>query len=630
MIDKGKKAILKGAIAAVITGTLASGTLVYLNNGNEKTGCIVKEYEALRDKKDMTIMIYMNGSSLESMDGEATKDINEIIENYPKEANLNIVVECGGTEIWDKEELAGEGNKRFLIDKNGIEVVETLEKRNMGETDTLSDFINYGMEAYPAERYMLDFWDHGGGSVKGFGEDENFGGDSLELGEIYDGIKNSKAEDKKIDIIGFDACLMNTVETCNILKDNAEYLVASQEVEPGEGWNYKWLLNLNNKDITDEKICECIVDEYIDYYKNGRCNLDISVIDLEKFKELEEIISDFFEKIPTHDKELLKEVSKLRTKGNSFGTGYGEKKTGDMLDLASLINNLNCVLKDKYYPIYDFNNCVIYKGVLGYEEEPSGLSIYLPVNSEETLVEDYHNYSNSHYDDKYIEFIGKYIEFLLEEEGYSFENLNPYLVDNVAKVSLNKEDINNLAAVYLATYKETSYGSGVYELLSTDSDVKIDVEGTVSSDVENSFTYINNELFSTIEKSFTKSELELYSPVLLNGDEAYLLIEYDFNNCNGTVLGAIRGFDPSEAQNKIINIKDGDEITPLFPFKDDSDISSISKDKIYNDEYFKGNMIKADEKGLDINDGELEGKEKIKYSFILINSSQEKYEININ
>ena len=80
-------------------------------------------------------------------------------------------------------------------------------------------------------------WDHGGGSVSGFGYDENNPDeeDTLTLKEIKKALKNI---DEKLEFIGFDACLMSNFELAYTIKDKAKYLIASEETEPGTGWYY--------------------------------------------------------------------------------------------------------------------------------------------------------------------------------------------------------------------------------------------------------------------------------------------------------------------------------------------------------------------------------------------------------
>lgn len=110
----------------------------------------------------------------------------------------------------------------------------------MGDASTLTDFLTWGQENYAAEKNMLVLWDHGGGAAKGVCFDENYGFDALTLNELHTALADAEL-DTKFDIIGFDACLMATIETADTVQDYAEYMVASEEIEPSGGWDYKAL-----------------------------------------------------------------------------------------------------------------------------------------------------------------------------------------------------------------------------------------------------------------------------------------------------------------------------------------------------------------------------------------------------
>ena len=96
-------------------------------------------------------------------------------------------------------------------------------------------------------------WDHGGGSVSGFGYDEHSQNedDTLTLDELKYALQTSGVH---FDFIGFDACLMATAETAYSLKDHSNYLVASEETEPGTGWEYTSLLNTISKNTSQNTL----------------------------------------------------------------------------------------------------------------------------------------------------------------------------------------------------------------------------------------------------------------------------------------------------------------------------------------------------------------------------------------
>src|SRR5690606_22703317 len=129
--------------------------------------------------------------------------------------------------------------------------LQDLGEGNMGDPATLADFIAYGLENYPADRGALDVWDHGG-AWPGFGPDDSHGV-VLTLPEIAQGLQGglARAGRQELTMIGFDACLMATYEVAMITRPFGEYLLASEELEPGHGWDYAALRVLRDDPSTD-------------------------------------------------------------------------------------------------------------------------------------------------------------------------------------------------------------------------------------------------------------------------------------------------------------------------------------------------------------------------------------------
>ena len=118
--------------------------------------------------------------------------------------------------------------------------VEELAPRDMGRPDTLTDFIRYGTQSYPAEHYGLICWNHGAGQIEGFGNDANFEESSLSIDELHSALAHA-ALPSPFDFIGMDACLMGNLELVCALQKNADYLIASEELEPQYGYDYFWM-----------------------------------------------------------------------------------------------------------------------------------------------------------------------------------------------------------------------------------------------------------------------------------------------------------------------------------------------------------------------------------------------------
>ncbi|XME01129.1 clostripain-related cysteine peptidase [Lachnospiraceae bacterium C1.1] len=189
-----------------------------------------------------TLMVYMVGSNLESQMGAATQDMQEMaLSGYDPE-KMNIVVCAGGAKKWWNSSVKKKELSAYIMQDEDIVPFYEMEGTNMSEPETLTEFINAAKDSYPAEKYSLILWNHGGGVVVGYGADENYGNEMLSVKQLSSAIEDSDVcKEGKFEWIGFDACMMGMVEVADALKDDAAYMIASEEVEAQDGWNYKAL-----------------------------------------------------------------------------------------------------------------------------------------------------------------------------------------------------------------------------------------------------------------------------------------------------------------------------------------------------------------------------------------------------
>ncbi|MDD2353139.1 MAG: clostripain-related cysteine peptidase, partial [Atribacterota bacterium] len=233
----------------------------------------------------VTMMIYMCGTDLEARGGMATSDLQEIL-NAEIAENVNIIVETGGTSRWQNSVIDSRTNQRYRILNEGLEILEEdLGRKSMVNPSTLSDFIRYSAANYPADRYMLIMWDHGGGSLSGYGYDQYHANDSMTLDEINTALKDGGC---LFDLIGFDACLMATLETAIVLEPYADYMIASEEVEPGIGWYYTgWITALSeNTSIPTIELGKRLIDDYVRTVRSQvpQSQATLSLVDLAEVK----------------------------------------------------------------------------------------------------------------------------------------------------------------------------------------------------------------------------------------------------------------------------------------------------------------------------------------------------------
>ena len=220
---------------------------------------------------EITILIYMNGSDLESFCGFATQDIYEMMDADSSD-KVHILIETLGTQQWQHPGIAGDHTQRFEIKDHQLVLLnDRLPQLDCTDPDTLTDFLKWGGSLYPSDRYFLILWDHGGGSVDGFGYDEWQNEEaSLTMVEMVQALYESGM---KFDFIGMDACIMSSIEVCYALYDYCDYCVLSEDFESALGWSYSgWISALaQNSSIDTVSLARIIIDDMIytndqDYY----------------------------------------------------------------------------------------------------------------------------------------------------------------------------------------------------------------------------------------------------------------------------------------------------------------------------------------------------------------------------
>lgn len=295
-----------------------------------------------------TIMVYMVGSDLESQYGNATLDLEEMMAAGADTEHNNIVVYTGGASEWKINELSADKNAILMLEKDkSFGIVETTDALNMGEADTLSTFINYCFDNYESETYSLVLWNHGAGPVYGFGVDENYK-DLLTMDEMKKAFEDSVgARGARFEWVGFDACIMNSLEVADLLAPYANYMIASQETEPGWGWDYAFLSETSNEILTGEQMGRSIIDSYMQYseqvfdmYPRLYCDLTMSCIDLNKYQATEDALDSCFNDLDAGlTVENYPELVRNRENTRSFAT-YASNFDYGMVDAVHLLNQI--------------------------------------------------------------------------------------------------------------------------------------------------------------------------------------------------------------------------------------------------------------------------------------------------
>ena len=330
-----------------------------------------------------TIFVYLCGTDLESEYGAATGDIEEMC--YAASSDkVRFVIQTGGTQQWQNNFVTS-GCGRYLVQDNDVVTLDEFEARNMGDPATLADFLTWGVQEYPAEHMGVILWNHGGGSISGVCFDELNDNDSLSVRELdsalYTVFENMS---DRFEFIGFDACLMGTVETANILASYARYMYGSQETEPGNGWDYTEIGNYlaSNPGANGAELGQVVADGFYESCKQTSEEQDatLSIIDLDKINGVIEAFNVFAKGMydATEDTSVLTNVIRNIESADNFGGNNRSEGYTNMVDLCGLANACSDYA-DASAVVSAVDAAVVYNKVGSTHRGCCGLSIYYPL-----------------------------------------------------------------------------------------------------------------------------------------------------------------------------------------------------------------------------------------------------------
>lgn len=400
---------LAGITSMLNSGSTSDGWELTANTGRLNTDVASeardKRTEIIGNGKDeVTIMVYMCGTDLESKYGMGTSDLQEMMKADIGD-NVNLIVYTGGCSQWKNSTISNKVNQIYQV-KGGKLVLldDDAGSVTMTDPDTLTDFIQWCKKEYPANRNMLIFWDHGGGSISGYGYDEKYkSSGSMDLSEINQALKKAGVS---FDVIGFDACLMATLETALMLAPYADYLIASEETEPGVGWYYtNWLTDLSkNTSMPTIEIGKKIVDDFVDTCAT-QCRgqkTTLSVVDL---AELEKTVPDELTAFSKSASELITE-NKYQTVSDAR---YGTREFASSIDQVDLVHLASNMGTEEGKELADaLLSCVKYNRTSRNMTNAYGLSIYFPYQKVSSVDEVVETYEDIGMDEEYMRCIQQF------------------------------------------------------------------------------------------------------------------------------------------------------------------------------------------------------------------------------
>lgn len=558
-----------------------------------------------------TVFVYLCGTDLESLYGMGTGDLAEMLDAESSD-RVRFVVQTGGAYQWDTSQVDAETLQRFLIQNGEITRIEEQPLAGMGMTQTLTDFLTWGMEEFASEHMGLVLWNHGGGSITGVCFDELDDYDSLSLVELDKAFCDSlMSSGRRFDFIGFDACLMGTVETANILATYADYMYASEETEPGSGWDYTAIGDFlaQNPDADGAELGRVVCDSFLAACEEQDADdlTTLSVIDLSKMDDLLSSFNEFATEMYLAGEDASARADMIRAieRADNFGGNNKTEGYTNMVDMGGMIEACGAYSEGAQKTLAALQEAVVYSVSGPVHSGASGLSIYYPLSiqgSEELSIfekicvspyylsfvdrknqgsigsDGFAGYDDSQWfddngewsygaedNDDYWNYLDEYEQ--TGESPYITLAVEPQLdEDGSYWFALDEEGYYNTADVYAMVYQTSADGADLIELGET-YDINADWETGVFyddfdgwwlslPDGQNLATYIVEDAL----------DYTIYtSPIMLNGEETNLRIKLDYTNAEIVIEGAWDGIDEyGAAAREVTKLKEGDVIIPLY------------------------------------------------------------------
>ena len=559
------------------------------------TGCMDMEDDTVWDDgSSWAVYWYLCGSDLESEGGFATGDLSELLEVELPE-NVTVVIQTGGAAQWQNDVVEADKLQRFVYNSEGLQLVDEQPSASMGDSETLADFLLFAKENYPADKTAVIFWNHGGGSVSGASFDELYDLDSLTLSEMYSAFvqvwePSNEPGQQPLELVGFDTCLMATVDTAYTFCDLAKYLVASEETEPANGWYYsQWVGTLAKQPAMDgAALGKVICDAYYEGCEavGTQDQTTLSLTDLRKLTPLLEAYETFGQEAlaaAAEDPAFFAELGRAAAQSENYGGNTREQGFTNMVDMGHLARQTAWLLPSAQSVSDALADCVLYKVGGPYRAEATGLSCYYSYNGDMDDLNGYLTVGEG-LAFKYLyayELTGEVAEggedylaeldiqelperMTLPETGWDGAPIH-VTDDGISYLELGPEANSVLAGIGFSLFYVDEETDQML-LLGTDNDMNADWDNGVFYD---NFRGVWGALDGNLvymELSFDGEDYNLYSvPILLNGEAYNLQVAYEFDTEEWSILGATQGLDPSGMASKERRLlKEGDVVTTIW------------------------------------------------------------------
>lgn len=342
------------------------------------------------DTRKWTFLVYLDADN--NLEAAGIKDFNEM-ETVGSSAEVTIIVQMDRIAGYDSSNNDWTETRRYRVthdnDTSTIssELLSNMDELNMGDSATLSSFASWAIQTYPAQYYALILWNHGGSSTDGPSAcwDDTNSEDCLSLMEIKEALADVfNATGEKIDVLGFDACLMGMAEVAYQLRDYVGYMIGSEETEPNDGYPYDMILAELSATVSmpPAQLASTIVTKYFESYTDTLPNPEdaqhatSAAFNLTETSNTAVAVSDFAESILGDFSDSQPAVKEAWEQSETFSGDYV-----DLYHFAQLLKDKvsNSTIKIKADAVLDaVNRLIISEGHGNIHPNAHGVSIYYP------------------------------------------------------------------------------------------------------------------------------------------------------------------------------------------------------------------------------------------------------------
>ena len=622
----------------------------------------------------VTVMVYLCGTDLESRSGMGTADLQEMASATLSD-DVRVIVYTGGCKNWKNSIVSSRVNQIYQVKSGGVKCLEdNMGQGSMSDPATLTSFIKYCNQNFPANRNELILWDHGSGSLSGYAYDEKYpNSGSMSLSGIKKAISDSAV---KFDFVGFDACLMATVETALMLSDYSDYMIASEETEPGVGWYYtNWLTKLSeDTSMPTTQIGKNIVDDFVDTCAR-KCPGQKATLSVTDLAEVAATVPDKLNSFSVNTSRLISDVngfvtvSDARNKAKEFAQSSKIDQI-DFIHFAKLLDTESArALADT------LSSCVKYNRTERSIANANGLSVYFPYKKANKAGAMAKTYEQIGMDEAYADCIRAFAAG--EQSGQMTENgtgsplgslfgsmygtdyasssgsgyggytdalgglmsalltggrshvpgeldtdiLKPVLNDKGQQVfRLSEEEWETVALVDLNVFVDD--GEGFIDL-GLDNTYEFDSDNNLIADFDNTWMAINGH---TVAYYHTDTEdngdtysINGYVPAMLNGERVELLLAFTDRYPDGIITGARYVYEEGQSDTvakNTIALSAGDKLEFICRYYD--------YNGNYKDTYYLGEPLILDSSDIQIGNMDI-GDAKTKVTYVFTDMYQQQY-----